>query len=216
MNYSDRLSQAIQEQNVVRARTIILSCLDDDATSTKPQALRMAEEIADRFIDPEDPFFDQENHILEIPPKTEWDSALLRKIKAALQANFSREKLELAEQVISHLRAKGIPDFQVKRQSAEAHSAAKPMQQHFSEKKTSQPYHTAARPQGGCRTQPVRRSPRNAQSEFLAGAIVGGVALGGAGLIIGLLAGCALKATVSGIVIGGIAGGIVSQKKKRR
>ena len=216
MNYSDKLRTAIQEQNVIHARTAILSYLDSDATTAMPQAFRIAVEVADKFTDKDDPFFDQENHILEVPPKTEWNSSLLRKIKAALQTNFSREKLELAEQVIFHLRAQGIRDFQAKQQNAETHSAPKPMQTHFSEKKNTHPYTPAAHPQGGYRTTPIRKSPRNPQSEFLAGAIVGGVALGGAGLIIGLIAGCALKATVSGIVIGGIAGGLVSQKKKRR
>jgi len=214
MSYSDKLRTAIQEQNVIHARTAILSYLDSDATMAMPQALRIAVEIADKFTDPEDPFFDQENHILEIPPKTEWDSSLLRKIKAALQTNFSKEKLELAEQVISCLRANGVREFQVKQQSTGVHSSAKPMQPHFSEKKNTQPYHPTAHPQGGDRTTSIRRPRRNPQSEFLAGAIVGGVALGGAGLIIGLIAGCALKATVSGIVIGGIAGGIMNQRKK--
>ena len=135
MNYSDKLRTAIQEQNVIHARTAILSYLDSDATTAMPQALRIAVEVADKFTDKDDPFFDQENHILEVPPKTEWNSSLLRKIKAALQTNFSREKLELAEQVIFHLRAQGIRDFQAKQQNAETHSAPKPMQTHFSEKK---------------------------------------------------------------------------------
>ena len=114
MNYSDKLRTAIQERNVIHARTAILSYLDSDATEAMPQALRIAVEIADKFSNPEEPFFDQENHRLEIPSQAEWDSAFLRKIKAALQANFSREKLELAEQVISYLRAQGFRDFQVK------------------------------------------------------------------------------------------------------
>ena len=115
MQYSDKLQTAIQEQNIVHARTAILSYLDRDETNPTPQALRIAIEVADKFTNPEDPFWDPENHLWEIPPQHEWDVHFLIKIKAALLTNFSKEKLELADQVISYLREQGLRDFQAKR-----------------------------------------------------------------------------------------------------
>lgn len=221
MSYSDKLRTAIQEKNVIHARTAILSYLDSDATMAMPQARRIAMEIADKFTDPEDPFFDKENNLLEIPPKQEWDSSLLRKIKAALQTNFSKEKLDLAEQVIFNLRARGMREFQVASTVHRQETPVRPRVNSIPEKKNTQHYVHPEYPtptvSAERRKRPqYRKSPKQTQSEFLAGAIVGGVALGGAGLLIGLIAGCAVKATLSGIVIGGIAGGLLNQNKKRR
>ena len=214
MRYSDKLQTAIQEQNIVHARTAILSYLNRDETNPTPQALRIAIEVADKFTNPEDPFWDPENHLWEIPPQHEWDVHFLIKIKAALLTNFSKEKLELAEQVISYLREQGLRDFQAKRTPEKDLSLE---QASRGEKKNIISPQPAYHPGGKYQTTPRRRAPsRDPQTEFLAGAIVGGVALGGAGLMIGLIAGCALKATVSGIVIGGVAGGLLNQSKKHR
>ena len=192
MNYVDELRSAIREQNVSRARAMVLSLLTMDETAPEPQALRLAMEIAGKFTDPETPFFDQEDHLWKIPPNTDWDPALLRKIKAALLTNFSKEKLELAEQIIAQLRARGLPNYQVNDQATRHRDYEK----------------------------------NGSRSDFLAGAIVGGVVLGGVGLVIGLTAVYALKLTIGklaiggivigGAVIGGVAGGIVNRARARR
>ena len=183
MSYSDKLRTAIQEKNVIHARTAILSYLDSDATMAIPQAYSIAVEIADNFTDPEDPFFDKENNLLVIPPKQEWDSSLLRKIKAALQTNFSKEKLELAEQIIFNLRARGMREFQVASTVHRQGETVRPRVNSIPEKKNTQHYVHPEYPtptvSAERRKRPqYRKSPKQTQSEFLAGAIGGGVALG--------------------------------------
>ena len=221
MNYNDKLKAAIAEKNVIAARTQILIYLGHDEKEAKPVAVKIANEIAPYFTDPADPFFEADNNYLETPAENLWDQDFYNKLVAYLRLNFSKEKLELAQRVILKLRSNGVRDFQVVSTVHRQETPVRPRVNSIPEKKNTQHYVHPEYPTPAVsierRTRPQhRKSPKQTQSEFLAGAIVGGVALGGAGLLIGLIAGCAVKATLSGIVIGGIAGGLLNQNKKRR
>ena len=220
MNYNDKLKAAIAEKNVVAARTQILIYLGHDEKEAKPVAVKIATEIAPYFTDPADPFFEADNNYLETPAENLWNQDFYNKLVAYLRLNFSKEKLELAQRVILKLRSNGVREFQVAPAVHRQETSVRPRVNSTPEKKNTKNYvhpeypTPTVSPERRTRLQ-YRKSPRQAQSEFLAGAIVGGVALGGAGLLIGLIAGCAIKATLSGIVIGGIAGGILNQRKRR-
>lgn len=220
MNYNDKLKAAITEKNVIAARTQILIYLGHDEKEARPVAVKIANEIAPYFTDPADPLFEADNNYLETLDESLWNQEFYNKLVAYLRLNFSKEKLELAERVILRLRSNGVRDFQVASTVHRQGETVRPRVNPIPEKKNTQHYVRPEYPtptvSAERRKRPqYRKSPKQTQSEFLAGAIVGGVALGGAGLLIGLIAGCAVKATLSGIVIGGIAGGLLNQKKRR-
>ena len=223
---SESFEAAVREQNVIEARTIILYCLNSDKRRSTPQAVQIARENAGRFPNPNNALFEEEKpaYLGEVPSESLWDDKFFDRIKGALCANFSLEKLELAEKVIVVLRAKGLPDFQVEMPPKSVHHP-QPSQLSQGQKKSLSSSQDAAQNttttnDGNAGKRPCpkpRLQPNsNAQEDFLKGMLLGGVMLGGAGLLIGLAAGCALKAAITGTIVGGVAGGCLSYKMKHK
>ena len=216
MHNSNSLEIAIQEQDVIAARTAILSCLDSDKRHSKPQALQMAKSISEKFTNPNNPLFQEEDpdFLGEIPLKSLWNETFFDRIKAAMYANFSQEKIKLAEEVIAVLREKGLPDFQVEETSRTKSSTQKNV--NLGQAQQSSKTSTGDEKRRRSSPKPRFQSDHSPQEDFLEGMLVGGVVLGGAGLIVGLVAGCALKAAVTGAIVGGIAGGFWTQNRNHK
>lgn len=209
MEYSKKLQNAIHEQNVVHARTAILSYLDADENNPSPQALRIAIEISEKFTDLQDPFFDEEDHILEIPPQKTWNRSLLIKIKAALLTNFSREKLELAEQVISFLKHQNFQNSNDNSAISQETNTLTNVRQNIDNYQANNEINKSPE-QSYKKPQIIKQNNNKKRSNntTVESAIIGGFVFGGIGAIVGLVAHCIVKATVTGIISGIVIGGI--------
>ena len=131
-----------------------------------------------------------------------------------MYANFSLEKIKLAEEVIAVLREKGLPDFQVEETSRTKSSTQKKV--NLGQAQQSSKTSTGDEKRRRSSPKPRFQSDHSPQEDFLEGMLVGGVVLGGAGLVVGLVAGCALKAAVTGAIVGGIAGGFWTQNRNHK
>lgn len=102
------LRNAVESGSVDRARSAIITHIDDDSRNVAMIALEIADEVAKILPD----LYEEDNGRLDVPSVEEWDRTFWNRIKAALGLNFSRDKVELATRVAEHLRAKGVAEFQ--------------------------------------------------------------------------------------------------------
>ena len=106
--WNSPLRNAVESGSVDRARSAIITHIDDDSRNVAMIALEIADEVAKILPG----LYEEDNGRLEIPSVEEWNGAFWNRIKAALGLNFSRDKIELATRVADHLRAKGVAKFQ--------------------------------------------------------------------------------------------------------
>lgn len=109
-----RLRFALNELNVIYARSEIIGFLDQDRHSDSMVALKKADKANQVFKEHGKTLYVPDNGRLERLPKEEWSPDYYFRLKAALLINFSREKLVLAQEVIRYLRSKGERMFQVR------------------------------------------------------------------------------------------------------
>lgn len=220
MDYSDSLQKAIRRQDVDLAQVALFTYLDADEGRQHPQTLKLADEVAKKFLDFGKHLFEKEDNVLRLRPEAEWNRSYYMEIRGALHSNFSREKLELAERVILHLRNQGNPSFQEMKETTDRSPFDRTEPDDATAPGTGTP---EKRQDKDGRKSPGHGSKKSSKASIvrdnnpfpsiLLGAAIGG----GAGLMVGLIAGITLKATIcGGILAGGIAGVIVSRTKNAR
>lgn len=108
------LKEAINSQDINKAKSVLIGYLDDDARREPMLALKVADKTNRIFEDQGKKLYDEDDGRHTSIPKEEWSSTVIRTIKASLRLNFSREKIALALEIIRYLRNKGDEKFQIK------------------------------------------------------------------------------------------------------
>ena len=219
MIFSDSIQKAIRRQDVDLAQVALFTCLDADERHQHLQTLKVADEVAEKFLDFGKCLFEKEDNVLVVRSETEWSRSYYMEIRGALQTNFSREKLELAEKVILYLRNQGNPSFQVIKETTDHHPLSKTEPGDATAPETGTLEKRQAKNSRQSRSHGNEKSSSNARlaqdNHHLSAIRLGAAIGGGTGLVAGLIAGITLKATIcGGILAGGIAGAIVSSRTK--
>lgn len=210
MNFIQALEEAIAGNDVFLARGSIITYVDMDARRERMGALEVADEVNRIFQRKGIALFETEDQWLKPRPQEEWDAQYWNDVKAAMQMNFSREKIELATRIATHLRNQGNARFQ-----ASASSSTTPETTH-----SPQGDWPSSRPGSSHRgaSEAGRRTPRvivEKRSESHSGTIVVAAAVGA---IVGAVAGAVIAGTAAaGAVVGGVlAGGVAYCKTNKR
>ena len=106
MELQPDLALAISNRDRSASRVEILAIADHDLERDIPLAVSQACEAAEQLRRLGVELFDADDGRSRLPSKNEWDAALLHKLMAGLDYNFSLERLRQVQEVIVYLRAR--------------------------------------------------------------------------------------------------------------
>ena len=111
MSEKDDLREAMSEGDLVRARSVILAQLDADRLASFPLSPSLIQ-LTREYDSSMRAIFQPDDGDWKCPKEDDWGFDAWTSMKVDLSANFSKEKLNLIQEMMAELRRAGNPRFQ--------------------------------------------------------------------------------------------------------
>lgn len=110
MNFSNSFLTDVKNNDVIGVRSIILRQLNNDKTLVNS----IANDMCDYAISKNVNLFETDNNDTSILPKSAWNKELWQDLRIKFEYNFSKEKFDYIQNIMSYLRENNDPEFMVK------------------------------------------------------------------------------------------------------